>query len=205
MTRYLRYLPLAIVAGITAYASYLHGYHVALRYGELREIARLLPISVDGMMIVASIAMVDDRRAGRSIRPWAKIGFLTGVAASGSANLAAAQPTIGGLFVTGWPALALLIVVQITERRGRPIEEPPPIPTPVQTAPAQAPSVATGALKPLNGTRVARVNGTVSDEALRVKVAAARREDPLKSIEAMATLFGVGKKRITVALEGVSA
>src|SRR6266704_494565 len=156
MTRYLRYLPLAIVAGITAYASYLHGYHVALRYGELREIARLLPISVDGMMIVASIAMVDDRRAGRSIRPWAKIGFLTGVAASGSANL----------------------------------------------APAQAPSVATGALKPLNGTRVARVNGTVSDEALRVKVAAARREDPLKSIEAMATLFGVGKKRITVALEG---
>jgi len=200
MTRYLRYLPLAIVAGITAYASYLHGYHVALRYGELREIARLLPISVDGMMIVASIAMVDDRRAGRSIRPWAKIGFLTGVAASGSANLAAAQPTIGGLFVTGWPALALLIVVQITERRGRPIEEPPPIPTPVQTAPAQAPSVATGALKPLNGTRVARVNGTVSDEALRVKVAAARREDPLKSIEAMATLFGVGEKRITVAL-----
>src|SRR6266702_4459109 len=86
MTRYLRYLPLAIVAGITAYASYLHGYHVALRYGELREIARLLPISVDGMMIVASIAMVDDRRAGRSIRPWAKIGFLTGVAASGSAK-----------------------------------------------------------------------------------------------------------------------
>ena len=37
--------------------------HVALRYGERPEVAYVLPISVDGMLLVASTVMVDDNRA----------------------------------------------------------------------------------------------------------------------------------------------
>jgi hypothetical protein len=40
---------------------------VALAVGERPDVAYVLPLSVDGMLVVASVAMVDDRRsaAGR--------------------------------------------------------------------------------------------------------------------------------------------
>ncbi len=65
--------------------------HVALRFGERPEVAYVLPISVDGMLIVASAVMVDDKRAGRSVRWSARIAFIVGVAASVAANIAAAH------------------------------------------------------------------------------------------------------------------
>jgi Protein of unknown function (DUF2637) len=45
----------------------------ALRFGERPEVAWLLPFSVDGMLVVASVAMVDDKRSDRRIRPMARI------------------------------------------------------------------------------------------------------------------------------------
>ncbi|MET7398936.1 DUF2637 domain-containing protein [Dactylosporangium sp. NPDC005572] len=49
--------------------------HVALRYGERPEVAYVLPISVDGMLIVASAAMVEDKRNGNRVRWSARIAF----------------------------------------------------------------------------------------------------------------------------------
>jgi hypothetical protein len=80
------------VASIAAWSSWSHTVHVALRFGERPEVAYVLPISVDGMLIVASTAMVEDQRAGRPVRWSARIAFLAGVGASVAANIAAAQP-----------------------------------------------------------------------------------------------------------------
>src|SRR5437660_1475271 len=41
---------------------------VALRFGERPEVAYVLPISVDGMLVVASAAMVEDKRSAREVR-----------------------------------------------------------------------------------------------------------------------------------------
>ncbi|WP_233625017.1 DUF2637 domain-containing protein [Actinoplanes sp. ATCC 53533] len=90
--------------------------HVALRFGERPEVAYVLPISVDGMLIVASTAMVDDQRAGRPVRWSARIAFLAGVTASVAANITAAQPTFGARIVAAWPAIALLLVVEMLSR-----------------------------------------------------------------------------------------
>jgi hypothetical protein len=90
--------------------------HVALRFGERPEVAYVLPISVDGMLIVASTAMVDDQRAGRPVRWSARIAFIAGVGASVAANIAAAQPSLGARIVAAWPAVALLLVVELLSR-----------------------------------------------------------------------------------------
>jgi hypothetical protein len=84
----------------------------AMRYGERPEVAYVLPLSVDGMLIVASAAMVEDRRAGRPVR----LTFLAGVTASVAANIATAHPSLGARVVAAWPAITLLLVVEMLTR-----------------------------------------------------------------------------------------
>ena len=117
--RFARDASTVAVASIAAWSSWSHMVHVALRFGERPEVAYVLPISVDGMLIVASTSMVDDRRAGRPVRWSARIAFLTGVGASVAANIAAAQPTLGARIVAAWPAVALLLVVEMLSRARR--------------------------------------------------------------------------------------
>jgi hypothetical protein len=136
-TRLARNASAAVVAGTAAWSSYSHMVHVALRFGERPEVAWLLPFSVDGMLVVASVAMVDDKRSGHPVRPMARVAFVAGVAASIAANIAAAHPTWGARVVASWPALALLLVVEMLARSGR--AEPAatdvgatPVPVPLQ-------------------------------------------------------------------------
>jgi hypothetical protein len=111
-----RMVSTAAVASIAAWSSYSHMVHVTLRYGERPEVAYVLPISVDGMLLVASTVMVDDKRAGGMVRWSARVAFTAGVAASVAANIAAAQPTLGARIVAAWPAVALLLVVEMLSR-----------------------------------------------------------------------------------------
>lgn len=115
-TRIARNVSTVAVASIAAWSSWSHMVHVALRFGERPEVAYVLPISVDGMLIVASTAMVEDKRAGQHVRWSARIAFLAGVGASVAANIAAAQPTLGARIVAAWPAVALLLVVESLSR-----------------------------------------------------------------------------------------
>ncbi|WFE22787.1 DUF2637 domain-containing protein [Solwaraspora sp. WMMD937] len=119
-TRIARDVSTVAVAGIAAWSSWSHMVAVALKFGERPEVAYVLPISVDGMLIVASTVMVDDRRAGRPVRWSVRIAFVAGVAASVAANIAAAQPTLGARIVAAWPAVALLLVVEMLSR-ARPV------------------------------------------------------------------------------------
>jgi hypothetical protein len=106
----------AAVAVIAAWSSYSHMVHVALACGEPPQVAYALPFSVDGMLIVATIVMVDDKhRAGR-VRPMARLAFAAGVIASIAANIAAAHPSTGARIVDAWPAVALLLVVEMLAR-----------------------------------------------------------------------------------------
>jgi hypothetical protein len=118
-TRLARNLSAGAVAGIAAWSSYSHMVGVALHYGERPEVAYVLPASVDGMLIVASVAMADDKRTGRKVRNSARFAFVAGVAASLAANVAHAQDTIGARIVAAWPAVALLLVVEILSRAGK--------------------------------------------------------------------------------------
>ena len=49
----------AVIAGIAAWVSYTHMFGVAARYGETGASPYLLPLSVDGLIVVASICLVE--------------------------------------------------------------------------------------------------------------------------------------------------
>lgn len=123
VTRIARNLSAAGVAGIAGYASYWHQVHVATMAGERDELPYVLPFSVDGLLVVASVAMVDARSQGRKPSWKTKLGFAIGIAASIGANVMSAQPTLLGRVVAAWPALALLLVVEILSSRGRKLED----------------------------------------------------------------------------------
>jgi hypothetical protein len=55
----LRVLATGAISGIAAWVSYLHMTAVASRYGEVGTSPYLLPISVDGLIVVASISLVE--------------------------------------------------------------------------------------------------------------------------------------------------
>ncbi|MBM2617801.1 DUF2637 domain-containing protein [Actinoplanes sp. LDG1-06] len=55
----LRFAATAIIAGIAAWVSYWHMVGVAARYGETGASPYLLPLSVDGLIVVASICLVE--------------------------------------------------------------------------------------------------------------------------------------------------
>ncbi|WP_431874290.1 DUF2637 domain-containing protein [Micromonospora marina] len=118
-TRLARTISTAAVTSIAAWSSWSHMVHVALTFGERPEVALVLTISVDGMLIVASTAMLEDKRAARPVRWSARIAFGAGVAASVAANIAAAHPSVGARVVAAWPAVALLLVVEMLTRSQR--------------------------------------------------------------------------------------
>ena len=95
LTHLARNVSTVAVTSIAAWSSWSHMVHVALRFGERPEVAYVLPISADGMLVVASTATMEDKRHGRRVRLSARPTFIAGVAASMAANIAAAHPSVG--------------------------------------------------------------------------------------------------------------
>jgi hypothetical protein len=100
------------VALVAAVASYEHMRALAVVAGEGWR-SWLLPISVDGLAVAASMTMLVRRRAGlrAGALPWAAL--LLGLGASLAANVAAAEPSVAGRLVAAWPPVALLLAYEL--------------------------------------------------------------------------------------------
>ncbi|MEV7006629.1 DUF2637 domain-containing protein [Streptosporangium sp. NPDC051022] len=96
---------LALIAGAI---SYRHLHTLAIRHGESPWSAALLPLSVDGMVVCASMALLTESRRGKrgGLMPWTLL--VLGSTASIAANIAVAEPSVIGRAVAAWPALALI-------------------------------------------------------------------------------------------------
>lgn len=105
-------LAVVVVAAVAAAASYSHMRRLAVDAGE-GGIAFLLPLSVDGLVVAASMSMLVQRRAGHPAGRLAWGALLLGVGASLAANVAAAEPTLVGRLVAAWPPLALLLAYEL--------------------------------------------------------------------------------------------
>ncbi|MGI3229942.1 DUF2637 domain-containing protein [Streptomyces sp. GTA36] len=115
----IRHLCALVVAGVAAYASYVHQREFALQGGADAVSAALWPLSVDGLLLLATVGLLKPsqlrtRRARGAI--WA--AFLLGIAVSLAANIAAA-PNLGWkpVLVAGWPPVALLLSVELLVHR----------------------------------------------------------------------------------------
>ncbi|RSM59465.1 hypothetical protein DMB66_27660 [Actinoplanes sp. ATCC 53533] len=69
LASFARLFATAVIAGIAAWVSYWHMAGVASRYGETGASPYLLPLSVDGLIVVASISLVE---IGGRLRRFAK-------------------------------------------------------------------------------------------------------------------------------------
>jgi hypothetical protein len=128
------------VALVAAVASYEHMRALAEIAGEGWR-SWLLPISVDGLAVAASMTMLVRRRAGERSGALAWAALLLGLGASLAANVAAAEPTVVGRLVAAWPPLGLLLSYELL----------------LQQTPARRswrPTVRPGALHPLDGRQL---------------------------------------------------
>ena len=120
-----------VVAGVAAVNSYDHMRAVALLGHQSQLLASTLPLSVDGLLIIATLAMSEDKANGRRPRGWARFAFWFGAAISVAANIAATAVHYGdplSIAVSAWPPVALLIAVEIMARPGKPAKAIPVAP-----------------------------------------------------------------------------
>ena len=140
----LRVLATIAIAGIAAWVSYWHMQGVAFRFGESTDSSYLLPISVDGLIVVASVSLVE---LGGRIRD-AEEARLLGLAIPAT-SVAPVQ------FVQPAPSTAAM-------------PAPAPIPAPVFHAPAPDPVASQPFPTPLSA-RTGAVDldrSALSDEAI---------------------------------------
>ncbi|MFC8512467.1 DUF2637 domain-containing protein [Streptomyces sp. NPDC057257] len=108
-----------VVAGVAAYASYVHQREFALQGGADRTSATLRPLSVDGLLLLATVGVLKPSRGrDRRTRVVMWLAFLLGIAVSLAANIAAA-PALAWkpVLVAGWPPVALLLAVELLAHR----------------------------------------------------------------------------------------
>jgi hypothetical protein len=94
-----------LVADIAAVVSFIHVEHLAATHGRTLLAAMLLPLSIDGTVVAASLVMLRAARSGVRA-PW--LARLT-VAATLAANVAyGARFGVAGALLSGWPAAAFI-------------------------------------------------------------------------------------------------
>ena len=113
-----------LVAAVAAVVSYEHMREVAARAGEGWR-AWLLPLSVDGLVVAASMVLLTRRRAGMGGGRLAWAALLGGVGASLAANIAAAEPTVTARLVAAWPALAFAVAFELLLQQRRAVVAAP--------------------------------------------------------------------------------
>ncbi|MEV0222291.1 DUF2637 domain-containing protein [Streptomyces sp. NPDC050704] len=108
-----------VVAGVAAYASYVHQRDFALQGGADEVSASLWPLSVDGLLLLATVGLLKPSGGGgRRARFAVWLAFLLGIVVSLAANIAAA-PSLAWkpVLVAGWPPVALLLSVELLAHR----------------------------------------------------------------------------------------
>ncbi|WP_116245486.1 DUF2637 domain-containing protein [Nocardiopsis sp. FIRDI 009] len=104
---------------IAAVVSYSHMYELGLRNGEPEWRAALFPLSVDGMIVGASMTLLSDARHGRKggVLPWTLL--IVGSGASLAANVAVADPSMWSRIIHAWPSFALIGAYELLMREFR--------------------------------------------------------------------------------------
>ena len=134
------------VGGFAGAVSYSHIYDLARQHAQNVLDARLLPLSVDGLIVAASFLILHEARAGRDVPKLGRWMLAVGVVATVLANIA--YGIQGGAYdaiVSAWPAVSFLgcaemltYLLRVSRTRRAPVTRPVPVlaavPDPIPTA-----------------------------------------------------------------------
>ena len=97
------------VAVVAAVASYEHAFALVRTHGEASWTARLVPLTVDGLIYASSMVMLDSARRKSPVPVLARWLLALGIAATLAANVAhgLGHGPVGAA-VAAWPAVALV-------------------------------------------------------------------------------------------------
>ena len=113
-------LAVLVVAAIAAIISYQDAWEMVLAHGESGFTDRLLPCPVDGLILAASMVILDASRRDRHVPPLAAWSLGFGMAATVGANVAhgLGHGPIGALVSAcrRWPWLALVRVADAAHK-----------------------------------------------------------------------------------------
>ena len=187
--RLIRAATAAVVTAVAAFAavvSYSHVYDLGRLHGQSGTAARLLPLSVDGLIVAASLVLLHEARNDRDAPGLARFMLWLGIAATVGANIAfGARYGLLGALISAWPAVAFIGAVEIAMQ---------------QVRRARAPRAA------VSGSEVPEVPGDV-EQAVRAAYAASVAAGQPLSQRALAERFGLSRRRVaqlitTVTIEG---
>ena len=180
-----------VVAAIAAVVSYSHIYGLGRAHGQDGTAARLLPLSVDGLILAASLVLLHEARNDRAAPRLARFMLWLGIGATIGANIAyGAGYGLLGALISAWPAVAFIGAVEMAVgliRRARStapeaegeVYQPPydtvqavadaPVPADSQSAALIALRATLAAGNPLSGRQLESRFGLTRAEVTRVR------------------------------------
>lgn len=177
-----------LVAAIAAVVSYLHVASLAIRYGQPPVAAYLLPVSIDGLVTVASLVMLRAARAGVST-PWlARTGLSLAVLATLACNVAYGLPHgWPGALLSGWPAVSFVVAAEmaISMSRKRP-----------QRGHERAPEAATVRTSKRTPAAVKRTDGRTHGADSEAAILTALANDPAMTTGQLADVTGLSDRTV---------
>jgi hypothetical protein len=206
-----------VVAVIAAVVSYSHMQQLAASAGEDWR-SWLIPLSIDGLVVAASMVLLTRRRTGLPGGPlaWGALG--AGVGASLAANMADARPEVTAVLVAGWPAVAFAVAFElllqqrraehhdITPLVGESVREPVPVPAPEALPavhrPLAAPPVPAAPAGAASGVRAAMAGADPVVARVRELI---ERTGRIPGRRVVARELGITEHQARTALERVTA
>jgi hypothetical protein len=169
--RVIRFATAAVVCAVAAFAaviSYSHIYGLGRVHEQDGTAARLLPLSVDGLIPAASLVLLHEARNGRDAPALARFMLWLGIGATIGANIAhGAGYGLLGPLISAWPAVAFIATQLVRRSRG-----------------------------PHAPTSVPEVPGGV-EQAVRAAYAASVAVGQPLSQRAMAERFGLSRRKVS--------
>jgi Protein of unknown function (DUF2637) len=128
LVRWATVLAVVAVAGVAAYVSYWHAVEVVTHHGETDVRGHLYPVAIDGLIVAASLVMLDAARHIEEAPKLAWLLLLSGIGVTLAANVAFGLTFgLAGALWAAWPALAfvgcyelLMSLVRAAARRAGP-------------------------------------------------------------------------------------
>lgn len=123
--RWCTVLAVVAVAAVAAYVSYWHAVEVVTSHGEHGVMGHLYPVAIDGIIVAASMVLLDAARHSESAPALAWWLLGSGIAVTLAANVAyGATSGVPGALWAAWPAFAfvgcyemLMVLVRASARR----------------------------------------------------------------------------------------
>jgi len=118
---------MVLVSIVAAVLSFVHIESLALRYGQPAMVGALLPLSIDGTIVVCSMSMLRAARSGLTTPFLARAMLALAIGATLACNVSYGLPHgIPGALLSGWPAIAFTGCAELSigMSRRKPVKAP---------------------------------------------------------------------------------